>query len=465
MQDQNSEKKFSGKKRGWHLLPRIKINTKLALPLVFLAFGVVGYLGITSWSGGAAKGHGSGPASQLKQKGPVRPRYGRAGSTKTKGRNKRPVVEASTIQPTTYQHQWKLYGEVVTGRRLALHIPVSGRLVHLSSKLYDGAAFDEGDLLAAVDEFRYQAALEESRATLSEIHAKQKEIDAQLAQEELSLKQARRQLEPASRELERMQKLFKKGAVSQKQLDEAAVLVSQRESALQQRQSNIVISRARLQQQESVEKRQQWALKKANRDLEESRVVAPDSGHVLSVNAEIGQYVTSSNKLATLVSGRDVEVRFTLSEDQYGDLLASSKAITGLPVHITWRSGQTQMAFDGKVKRVGAEVAEKSGSIILYAGLGEGDVSQEQLPIGSFVDVQLSSHRIEHVARLPESALYDQGRVFLIEDSQLVSREVQPLSWRNGEVFISAGLNEGEQVLVTHLPNAKHGMPVEVIAQ
>ena len=456
MQGQISENKHNGKKWGWH---------QLAMPLFFLVFGVVGYLGIMSWSGGAGKSYGTVAASQLKQKGPVSPRYGLAGPQKVEGLNKRPVVEARTIQPTTYQHQWNLYGEIVTGRRLAMHIPVSGRLVHLSPKLHEGATFDEGDLLAAVDEFPYRAALEEAQATLSEIHAKQKEIHAQLALEELSLKQAQRQLEPARRELERMQKLFKNKAVSQKALDEAAVLVSQRESTLQQRQSNIVISRARLQQQKAAEKRQQWVLQKANRALEDSRFVAPYSGHVLSVDAEIGQYVTSSNKLATLVSGGDVEVRFTLSEDQYGNLLASGKAITGLPVHIIWRSGQIQLAFDGKVKRVGAEVAEKSGSIILYAGLGEGDVPKDQLPIGSFVDVKLSGHPIEHVARLPESALYEQDRVYLIEDSKLVSRQVQPLSWRNGEVLISAGLNEGDHVLVTHLPNAKSGLPVDVIVQ
>jgi len=226
-----------------------------------------------------------------------------------------------------------------------------------------------------------------------------------------------------------------------------------------------VISRARREQQKAAEKRQQWALKKANRALEDSHFIAPYNGHVLSVGAEIGQYVTSSDKLATLVPVGDVEVRFTLSEDQYGNLLALGKAIAGLPVHIVWRSGQTRLAFDGKVERVGAEVAEKSGSIVLYAGLGEGDVPKGQLPIGSFVDVKLTGHDIEHVSRLPESALYDQDRVFLITDSKLVSRQVRPLSWKNGEVWISSGLNEGDQVLVTHLPNAKPGLPVEVIAQ
>jgi RND family efflux transporter MFP subunit len=225
------------------------------------------------------------------------------------------------------------------------------------------------------------------------------------------------------------------------------------------------INTARLQQQKAAEKRQQAVLSKAKRALEDSRFLAPYTGHVLSVDAEIGQYLSSSNKLATLVSGGDVEVRFTLSQDQYGTLLASGNAITGLPVQIVWRSGQTNIACDGEVRRVVAEVAEKSGSMILYAILGEEEMAKKQLPIGSFVDIELTSQPVERVVTLPERALYAKDLVYLIEDSKLVSRQVQPLSWSNGEVMISAGLNVGERVLVTHLPNAKAGMPVEVILQ
>ncbi|MCF6354707.1 MAG: efflux RND transporter periplasmic adaptor subunit [Candidatus Polarisedimenticolaceae bacterium] len=421
-----------------------------------------------SWSGSAENAHGSSAVSittSSKQKGPAGPQYGRSGPPKAEGHNKQPAVKARTIRLAVYQPQWNLYGEVITGHRVAVHLPVSGRLVHVSPKLREGAKIKRGDLLAAVDEFPYRAALEEAQATLSEIQARQKEIGGQITLEEHGLKQARRQLEPAQNELKRMQKLFKGGTVSQKMLDDAAVVVSQRESALQQRQSNIEISKARLQQQEAAEKRQQWGLQRARRALEDSRFIAPFDGRVLSVSAETGQYVTSSSKLATLVSSGDVEVRFTLSEDQYGDLLASGRAISGLPVAISWRSGRTLLTFDGEVKRVAAEITEESGAITLYAELDEEGLLKDQLPIGSFVDVTLSGHSISQVARVPESAIYDQNHLFLIEDSRLVSRQVEPLTWENGEVLISSGLYEGEQVLANHLPNARPGMQVKVIAQ
>ncbi len=438
----------------------------VALPVLFLFLGIAGYQSVMTWAGSARKSLDNSSVSVVNpstHKGPVEPRYGRSDLPKAKGRNKPPVVEARTIYLTAYQPQWNLYGEVITGHRAAMHIPVPGRLVYISPKLRAGSMLKKGELLAAVDEFPYRAALEEAQAMLSEIQAKQREIRAQIMLDERGLEQARRQLEPAQSEFKRMQKLFKNNMVSQKVLDEAAVLVSQRELALQQRQSNIEISRARLQQQNAVEKRQKWVLQRESRALEDSRFVAPFDSHVLSVDAETGQYITSSNKLGTLVSGRDIEVRFTLSADQYGDLLASGEAISGLPAHITWRSGLMQLAFDGKVKRVAAEVAEESGSITLYAGLGEEGASRNQLPIGSFVDVILSGRVIDRVARVPESALYDQNHLYLIEDGRLVPRQVALLTWENGEVLIASGLDEGEQVLANYLPNAKPGMEVEVV--
>lgn len=468
MKDPVSIEKCNEETHGERKRSRTRKNVMVVLPVLFLFLGVAGYQGVMTWTGSAGESHGNKSvtdASPSKHKGPAGPRYGRTGPPKAKGYNKQLVVEAHTINIATYQPQWNLYGEVITARRVAMHIPVPGRLIHISPKFREGSMFKKGDLLAAVDDFPYRAALEEAQATLSEVQAKQKEIRAQITLEEHGLVQARRQLELARNEFKRMQRLFKGGGVSKKLLDDTVVLVSQRESALQQRQSNIEVSSARLQQQSAVEKRQQWVLQRANRALEDSRFIAPFDGHVLSVNAETGQYVTSSNKLATLASIGDIEVRFTLSEDQYGDLLASGEAISDLPVHITWHSGRTQLAFDGEVRRVAAEVAEESGSIILYAGLNEGGVPKDQLPIGSFVDVMLSGRGIAGVARVPESALYDQDRVFLIEDGKLVSRQVQPLSWENGEVLISAGLNEGDQILANHLPNAKPGMAVRVMAQ
>ncbi len=436
----------------------------VVVPVLFLIFGLAGYKWVVTGGVGEQSTAGKPAAARSsKHKGPWGPRYGRSAPPKSSaGRLKRPVVEARTIRFDAYQPQWKLYGQVIARDRIAMHIPVPGRLTLVGPKLRVGARLKKGDLLAVVDEFPYRSALEEERATLSEVRAKQKEIGAQITLEQRGLKQSTRQLKLARGELEYMQKLLKQGNVSKKMLDDAVLLISQREQAVQQRESNIEISTARLQQQSAVEKRQTWVVQKAERALKDARLIAPFDGYVLAANAESGQYITASNKLATVVSDGHLEVQFTLSVDQYGDLLAAGSSVAGLPVQVTWRSGRTNLTFAGRVTRVTPEVAGDSGSITLFAGFDDKTVTTGKLPIGSFVDVVLSGHGVERVARVPESAVYDQNHLFLIEDGGLVSRQVQPLAWENGEVLISSGLDEGERILANHLPNAKPGMQVQV---
>jgi multidrug efflux pump subunit AcrA (membrane-fusion protein) len=110
-------------------------------------------------------------------------------------------------------------------------------------------------------------------------------------------------------------------------------------------------------------------------------------------------------------------------------------------------------------------VAADSGAIVAFAGFENGGEASGLLRIGSFVDIELSGRKIENVARLPESALYNQGRVYLVRDNRLVGRKVRPLRWENGEVLISAGLDEGDLVLVNHLPNIKPDIRVKVVQE
>ncbi len=437
---------------------------KVVLPLLFLLLGLLGYQGVMAWvDGGNSSGAKPSAMSNKKPRGPMGPRYGRAAlQKKGAGRLKLPVVEARTIRFDSYQPELKLYGQVIAGERVAMHIPVPGRLTFVAPKLKVGARIKKGELLASVDEFPYRSALEEAQATLAEIRAKQQEISAQIALEESGLKQSKRQLGLAQNELKYMRKLYKQGHVSKKMLDDAVLLISQREQAMQQRESNIEINSARLLQENAAEKRQTWVVQKAEWSLRDVKLISPFDGYVLDANADSGQYVSASNKLATVVSDGNLEVQFTMSEDQYGDLLAAGGAVNGLFVQVTWRSGQSNLSFAGKVIRVAQEVADGSGSITLFAGFNDNEVTTGRLPIGSFVDVVLSGHGAEQVTRVPESAMYDRNHIFLIEDGKLLSRQVQPLSWENGEVLIAEGLVEGEVVLANHLPTAKPGMAVKV---
>ncbi len=440
----------------------LRVLMMSVLPLAFLVLSVIGYREITKPQTGV-KGNGE-QAGQ--RKGPWGPRYGR--SRVSAGReSKKPVaVAAKTIRLASYTPRFDLFGQVIASHRVAMGMAVSGRIIKVNPRLQEGARVQKGEFLVAVDDFPYRANLEEIRSNRAEAKAKIRETEAQLALEQETFRLLQHQLKLARREQKRAEKLILQRTIPQKILDDAVLLVSQREVALQQRRSNIEIARARIDQQKAVENRLGWSVKKAERTLSDTRLVAPFSGRILLVNAEIGQHVSSADKLVNLVSDSHLEVRFTLSEDRYGELLSTGgRPVIGLPVRITWKSGRMSKNFNGRLTRIAPEIAPESGAIIAFAGFEDGGEAADLLRIGSFVDVRLSGHRIENVARIPESALYDENRVYLIRGRQLVPRKVRAVRWENGEVMISSGLEEGERILVNHLPNIRPDMRVKVVEE
>jgi multidrug efflux pump subunit AcrA (membrane-fusion protein) len=84
---------------------------------------------------------------------------------------------------------------------------------------------------------------------------------------------------------------------------------------------------------------------------------------------------------------------------------------------------------------------------------------------GAFVEVEISGTNQENVFVLPRAAVHQGDTVWVVEsDSTLGVRKVR-ITWTGAdEVYAKGGLSDGERVIVTPLPTAILGMPVEVIA-
>ncbi len=448
---------------------RIRLLAMTLLPVALLALGVAGYRHYAERpsAGPAASVDGKGKGERSRwtrsRHGPRGPRYGHSGAWERPHRRP-PVVEVRRVRLEPWRQKMTFYGQVVTRRRLDLRMPVSGRIMEISGNLRAGGRVQKGELLVRLDDVDYRTALKEAEAELAEVRAKIAETEAQIRLEEASLENARRQLDIAERDLARKRRLLDQGAASRKAVDDAALAEAQKRLAVLQKTSAIRMARARLAQYRAQAQRQEHVIERARKDLQDTELHAPFDGLVLSASAASGQYVTPSDRLATMVARNDLEVRFTISQDRYGDLLASGGSVVGLPVRIVWEAGRARREIRGHIDRLAPEVDENSGSVVAFATFDTDGTTAEGLRIGSFVDVILEGPELPAVARLPEGALHD-GRVYVILDGRLTPRDVRPLAWENGTVVIGRGLKEGEMVMASHLPQAKPGMRVQVAGQ
>lgn len=332
-------------------------------------------------------------------------------------------VEVLPAAHATRQPQLRLFGEVAAGRRSELRALVAGPVVALGEGFHEGAAVRAGDLLLQVDPFDYETALAD-----------------QLALE----KEARATLEVLRRDLARAEELFGASNVSEQFLDNARLQVIRQEALVEQR--GIHVSRAR-------------------RALADTRLRAPYDGVLAGVSANLGKRIAVNDKVADIVDTAALEVRFTVSNAQYGRLLGDGDTLVGRPVEVTWNLGDQPLRFPARIARVGAEVAAASGGVPLFAEIDSAG-AQSALRPGVFVHVSLPDRRYEGVLEAPDTVLYGADRVYVVEDDRLAERRIVIHGYSGSTVYFTGHedtpIRDGDRIVVTQLREAGTGARVLV---
>ncbi len=335
------------------------------------------------------------------------------------------AVNAVTAHYDLVQPQLNLFGEVVAGRRSELRPLVSGLIIEIGANFRDGGIVKQGELLVQIDPFDYETALAEQRSIL---------------------KEARARLAMLERDLERAKELFEDKTVAEQFLENAELEVIQQEAIVEQREIN---------------------LSQAQRDLTETRLLAPYDGVLNNVSANLGSQVSGfgNDKVADLIDTSRLEVRFSLSNSPYGRLLESGESVIGRPVRVWWRVGGRSLDYDARIERVGAEIVSTTGGVEVFAVI-EDHGKQTNLRPGAFVEVNLADKEYKDVLQAPESAIYGEDIVYVINDGRLAERRIQVLGYNGTDVlFRSAGdppITEGESIVTTVLREAGTGAKVEV---
>ena len=371
------------------------------------------------------------------------------------------TVSATSVHLGDARPELTLFGKVVAGREVEMGALVAGPVIEVGPGFVEGGTVRSGDLLVAIDPFEYQARLDERQARLAEAKARLREIEARRRAEAESLTRDREQLEVTARDLARIKKLHDKRTVSAKALDNTIMAHSKQRQLVGARRNSLAAEDARLDQQRAVIVRLEVAARRAHRELEQTRVVAPFDGFLSDTRAELGKRVGAGERLARLIDAGRLEVNFHLSDAQFGRILAAEGGFKGRPAAVKWRTGERSFDFAATVDRVSARIEAASGGVDLYARLDDAGLEQPLRP-GAFVEVRIADRGYESVARLPESALYQGDTVYVVEQGRLSPRRVEVAARDGNDILVSVGLAEGEQVITTRIAEIGPGVRVEV---
>ena len=367
-------------------------------------------------------------------------------------------VEVEPVEPTSLAPEMSLYGRVETPDLLKVAASAQARVAEVSVR--DGDRVTAGQLLVRLDERDFLPSIHQAQAAVAELQAQVLSEKNRFESDRGSLEQEQALLAIANDGVERAQRLTKQRVGSETDLDRAEETLARQALAVSSKQLSIDDHPARLQALEAKHESARARLADIERDFERAVVEAPFDGLVAGVEVTAGDQVKKDAVLLRLYALGGLEVRARIPAPYQAEMQAALTAGTALTASADVGGAQIPLRLD----RVAGE-ARPSGVDGLFAV----EADQDLLRMGQMISLRLARPQRADAVAVPFEAVYGGNRIYKLIDGRMRGVEVESLGGMDdgngGERLLvrSAELTAGDQVVVTHMPNAIDGLRVEAI--
>lgn len=326
-----------------------------------------------------------------------------------------PLVETIELASMTANFEVRSQGTVKPRTETVLSAEVSGTIASISPKFIAGGVFAAGEVLMRIDPTNYDVAVEQAAALVNQ-----------------------RQIEH-----EGARKLRSQGYRAEAELASAA-------AALATAKAELV---------------------RARRNLDRTHIRLPYAGMVRTKEADIGQFVNQGTRLGVMFATDFAEVRLPLIDLDLAfiDLpdatdISASGGANGPAVTLTAVQKGEQESWSAQIVRTEGVVDEKSRVTHAVARIDDpyglkSDIAP--LPVGTFVSARIVGAAAEDIIRVPRSIVHGSNElVFVDNEDKLRIRPVRIVRGDADNIYIGAGAEVGERVVVTALDTPVNGMQV-----
>jgi multidrug efflux pump subunit AcrA (membrane-fusion protein) len=264
---------------------------------------------------------------------------------------------------------------------------------------------------------------------------------------------ARANYELAEKNLQRAVKLIESGDVSRSAYDQQKAqrdaLKETYQAALAQARQNfaaVAVARSNVANAQS-------QVELSRRALAYTVVNAPIDGYVADRPVDIGEYISPTTKVATIVRTNPLRVRIDIPEQAIPEVKG------GESVSIT-TSAWPDRSFSGRIARVSPNVTPSSRTLTVEAEI---ENSSGALKPGQFATVRILLPRSEAAILVPARAVRTESgvsRVFVIKDGHSEQRLVQLGQIEGDLVEIKKGVAANEQVATSNVELLSDGATV-----
>ncbi|EJB1759093.1 TPA: efflux RND transporter periplasmic adaptor subunit [Vibrio parahaemolyticus] len=331
-----------------------------------------------------------------------------------------PTVRASSLFPTDHKVVITSHGELVPFEKTYLSAQVSGEVISWHPNFVTGGIVKRGEVLFTIESDNYEAAVLQAEAGLASARAS-------LIEEQAKAEVAKRQAKK----------------LSDKQVTD-----------LYLRKPQVLSAQAQV-------KYAQAALKRANRDLENCRVVAPYDALVVERDVGVGQFVTSGSRVATLNNIEVAEVHVPIAGFDSAFLPESIKELTATVT----QQGILSTTREGKVVRDLGMIDSATRMINMVIQVEDPygiDNQQPPIKFGSYVEVSFTGKELKHIYRLPQELVKNRTVWVVNNENQLQPRTVTVLRAEGEFMLVGEGLEQSDQLVLTLPEYPQKGMAVQI---
>ncbi len=179
------------------------------------------------------------------------------------------------------------------------------------------------------------------------------------------------------------------------------------------------------------------------------QIRAPFSGILSNSNINKGALVNVGQQLGTFIDPSVYEMEVKINPSEL-DLISIGKKVS-------LTNNDKSKNWSGKVVRINKIIDPQSQSALAIV-----EVRGRDLREGMYLQAGISTIELSEVAKIPRNLLIDEKFVYLISDSLLLKKEIDPVHISDKNVFVK-GLTNGDWMIHKSVAGAYDGMKVNPI--
>jgi multidrug efflux pump subunit AcrA (membrane-fusion protein) len=337
---------------------------------------------------------------------------------------------------------------------------VGGKVVSVGVDL--GSFVERGAVLVRLDDRDARIRLDQATAQVAQSEAAVRQAEAKVGlrpgqqfvpERVAEVASARVSLELAEKQLRRFEHLVETGDVSRSSYDQQK---AQRDQLQEQYEAALAAARqnyAAVETARATVASTRTQIAQARKAIADAVVLAPMSGYISDRPADVGEYMTTSSKIATIVRTNPLRVRMDIPEQALNAIREGQSVSVSV-------SAYPDRAYSGRVHHVAPSVTPNSRTMTVEAQVENSDGS---LKPGQFATVRILQPQTSPALLVPARSIRSEAGtsyLFVIKNGHAEKRIVQLGQTEGDMIEIKSGLAAEEQVATSNVELLSDGMPI-----